>query len=247
MLNKNALIFSLIFTTIEIAIFLLLSIPGSLDQEGHIIYRDLLSKIIPNLANLFIAIATTWYVIFTYYILKSNEIIRRIATEPYLSINWGTSPSKEALNFENYSSFSEEFARDFNLMQKDIEHGNRYVTLILQNVQAVRLGRIEIGIEITIDFNEKIWNKKIINYNCDNLNLGQSDLKKITVLDLRSIPRNAQVKTKLVNLQYNPINSRIVLSGFTGIDMFNCNGIAEYEEIIPKPQLSVSKEESKNG
>jgi hypothetical protein len=238
MLNKNALYLSIFLTLIEIIIFFGFCTSFNFKNLFNIGITN--ERIIPYLPNIFIAIVTTWYVIFTYYILKSNEIIRKLSTQPYLFLSWDLSDHLEKTTVNDYSILTNEISASFSIKPKDIEHEKRYVNLSLQNIHQTRVGKIAFRIKVTVSTNtNKNLFDKILNYQSEDLNLGFNDTLKITVLDLKAIPKNAIVYLKLIDTQYNPIDSPLILTDKAGADSYECFGITELEEVPPKPQIEI--------
>lgn len=238
MLNKKALFLAISLTLIEILIFLGLS--------GSFYPKNITSeRVLPYIPNMFIAIATTWYVIFTYFILKSNEIIRKLSTEPYLRINWDLSDHVEEKTLENFSILTEKFSESLDFKPRYIQKEKRYVCLLIQNIHQTKVGKLALKIIINVKFGTvENWFNEVFNYQSEDLNLGQDETTKITVLDLKAIPKSAFISFELKDIQYNPIDSRIILFDRSGIESYECYGVTELEEVPPKPQID--KEEKEN-
>lgn len=236
MLNKNALYLSISLTLLEIIIFFGFS--TSFNPKNLFNISIMSERVLPYLTNIFIAIATTWYVIFTYYILKSNEIIRKLSTQPYLFLRWDLSDHLEKIIIEDYSILTDEISSIFSIKRKDIEHEKRYVYLSFQNIHQTRVGKIAFKIKVNVNtYTRKNLFDKTLNFQSEDLNLGHNETLKITILDLKAIPKNAIVFLKLTDIQYNPIDSLLILTDKAGVDSYECFGITELEEVPPKPQI----------
>jgi len=236
MINKNALYLSISLTLIEIIVFFCFS--TSFNPKNLFNISIMNERVLPYLTNIFIAIATTWYVVFTYYILKSNEIIRKLSTQPYLFLRWDLSDHLEKTIIEDYSILTDEFSSSFSIKPKDIEHEKRYVYLSFQNIHQTNAGKISFKIKVNVntDTHKNLFDKTL-NFQSEDLNLGHNETLKITVLDLKAIPKSATVSLKLTDIQYNPIDSLLVLIDKAGVDSYECFGITELEEVPPKPQI----------
>ena len=81
------------------------------------------------------------------------------------------------------------------------------------------------------------WFNEVLTFQSEDLNLGQDETTKITVLDLKASPKSAFISFELRDIQYNPRDSRIILFERSGIDSYECFGITELEEVPPKPQI----------
>src|SRR5437867_2631870 len=96
-MGRRPILLALLFTAIEVVGFVCLALVSQADASRSL--RTFAGLLLPQLGSMFACVATTWYVVFTYYILKATDDARRHAWEPFVALRWSTGKSPEALTF----------------------------------------------------------------------------------------------------------------------------------------------------
>ena len=158
MIFKNTTLrLSLALALIELAIWLLLGVFVSYSSPTP--YVALLSYSADHFGEITVAIATTFYVIFTYRLLENSETQRKHSTEPYLTIRWYQNPKDTNDKLEKMGQFAEETRRLIEGFSVDphaideasMETGNRYLILELSNVRKTPVGWITLAVNGTLE------------------------------------------------------------------------------------------------
>ena len=236
MTNKKALRISIIVTIIEVAIFLLIIGIASFGKDTPFSWKILITNLVPHMTNIFLAIATSWYVIFTYFILASYEYSRKEQAEPYLRVEWTNSPEKARYVFDNYDELSKKISNDMNIIPKEVEREIRFVNLKITSCRPKKIGKVSLRIIARAEIGSRLFWVSSLGWECDNANLHNDESETITVSDLKAIPKNAAISFKISTVDYFASDSSAPVNDLAGNYQYTTNGVAELEEIAPKPQ-----------
>jgi len=231
-LNKRALLFSTLICVVETGLFLAVIIVLKPTAK----FSDIL---INNLPNLFIVIVTTWYVVFTYYILKSTEIVRKQSTEPFLQIDWNQASEKAPVIFENFRKISQDFEKALGIAEEDVSSGSRFINLNLKNINKTRTGRLFLSVNISYEIGSIVKQRENLVFETQNIDIDSNADKPITVLDINSIPKSIEMLFQLDKIIYSSSDSTSEVREYTGNTLFKCNGLAEYSPSSAVPQIEI--------
>ena len=113
----------------------------------------------------------------------------------------------------------------------------RNVKLRLQNVRQTALGKIFLKVEIIFKVVDKTLHESYLAFECENMDLRYNYSKEITILDITSIPAKASILLRISSIQYRPIDSQNIITVFSGNSSYQCEGIAEYEQVPLIPRM----------
>ena len=104
---KNATLrLSLELAVLELFIWILLGVFAASSSENF--WVALLTYSAEHFGEIAVAIATTFYVVFTYRLLENSEVQRKHSTEPYLTVSWYQAPEPTAIKLNALRLFAEE-------------------------------------------------------------------------------------------------------------------------------------------
>jgi hypothetical protein len=204
---------------------------ATLANNSSVLY-PLMRNLLPNIGNLIIAIATTWYVVFTYSLVKVTEEIRKESSEPRVSIQWKQSEKKGEYCFKEYNAISDQSIQNFGEAsggELEEEKTQRYVNLEIDNSGKGPLGFLEITIAVGLTGKGSIsmtGNVQELSFPKRKMELSSQQKKEITVLDLKGIPDLFEVNLKINYLSYTSAVSGNLLKNSDGETEFTCTGIA---------------------
>jgi hypothetical protein len=177
-----------------------------------------------------VGIATTWYVIFTYFILKANVDIRNLKVNPSLKIQWIQDSDLDQNQVNDYEYISQHF-RSILSQKSDIDYGDkRYVKLGIQNTKDIDVGTLSIMLEVDCVGVEGL--KKTLNLDINNPDINRDNPFLVTILDLACVPENISIRLTLKSFVYTPKNSREKISDYSGNNFYEVRGICSYEQIL---------------
>lgn len=240
----NPLISSVIFTAIEILIFIFIahsSIDNNPNSQQY--YTSLMGKLLPNFGNLIIAIATTWYVVFTYFILRTSEAVARKSSEPYVSLNWATTSQPQKEEFDYTQKIKSEIARYtgsafYSSDIIDILPG-RYINIEILNERSALLGVLNIRLEINFIPSSELQGINLkpisLNWKSDRAGIQIGDALSITVADLAHVPSIFSIEIKIKDLYYTSNDSDRLIRDYKGGKVTQYRGIAEIRAAMPSP------------
>ena len=236
---------SVILTIVEALLFIIIADSGVTEpgkSECHI--PSLMQHLLPHVGNLIIAIATTWYVTFTYFIFKATEDVRKKTAEPFLLIKWSRNPEVNSEKFNYSENIQSELRKNFgSLFQQTsgLEGKNfpeRFLNIEIQNERSATLGFTQIFIELSIIPKEEsaIGISPIyLEWKMDRVGLGIGERILITVVDLTCIPDIFRVKTAIKRVSYSSSDSPSKLTGYNGDSEYLCEGMVSYQAVVQTP------------
>jgi hypothetical protein len=234
---------SVFFTIVEIIIFVFIA-HSSIENSSKIIqyYPSLMGKLLPNFGNLIIAIATTWYVVFTYFILRTTEEMAKKTSEPYLFVNWTTTsePQEEKFNYEE--KVKSEIARHTGSSFYDASDENntlpgRYINIEIQNERPTVLGVLNINLEIVFipapDLKITNLDPISLDWKKERAGIQRGSVVSITVADLAHVPSIFSIEVKIKKLNYTSNDSDSIINVYRGDKVSKYRGIAMIRAAIP--------------
>ena len=173
-----------------------------------------------------VAIATTFYVVFTYRLLENSEAQRKHSTEPHLLVQWHQSAKRTDAQLSNMKLFAEDtrnlliesfaFGTDA-IDEASMATGNRYLILQLSNVRDKPIGRITLAVSGTLEIPGISMGTKLTDkLRLHDLQIGSSEKVEVTMVDLFPIPQTANVTIVIEAIAYEPIDGGAVLNEFSG-------------------------------
>jgi hypothetical protein len=232
---------SILVTTVELllyALLILLDVRFTTTSQD-ITLSDYLSKLILNYSNIILTIVTTWYVIFTYYLLKAAEYPKNVAEQPLLAVSFKAIDHKSEYFAREAAKLSETYKRKLleEMGFKVIEpaEANRYINVCLKNLHKAIPAKIKMKLRISVKFNTT--EIQDIFWEIDTLQLQENEVKEITVFDSYFIPGNAKINITIVEFQYSDELNRYSIKNIEGNSEFSLEGQCKYQTDIPKPAL----------
>lgn len=217
---------AILLTIMEVALFVVLLRNAT---EG-----SLAIKVVPHLGAMIGAIATTWYVVFTYGLLESAERSRRQAAEPFVTVQWFKSSTPRATVVGNANLVSEYMKAFFQKMGLEVREAqtdqDRYITLRFENLRSVPVGILRLEIAPRLLDNPEMQIKAppdwLISWDSESMPFGESRSFELTVLDLGFVPRSLEIELRIRKLETTAPDSREVLTAFGGHTFHNAMGVA---------------------
>lgn len=229
--NRNKpIIMCIIFSVLETILFFIM---------GHISTSDNYSSIRTYqtyFGDYIVGIATTWYVIFTYFILKANVDIRNSQITPSFQISWNQNNSLDTNKMSDYdylSKYCKNFVTHSNIGDED----RRYIKLNIQNTKSSVLDSLSIKLRIDClaNENEVIGEaNKILNLHICNINISQDKNLIITVLDLAHVPDHFKIKLAFASFVCKLKNSKEQITEDLKDQDYETMGIYKFEEPVPQ-------------
>lgn len=219
----KTLLLSLVLALLELIIWLSIGVFASWSSGD--LRAALISYSAESFGEITMAIATTFYVVFTYGLLANSEAQRKHSTEPHLVMRWrqaaegtDTRLSKMGLFGEKARSvLSEAVALGGNAIDEtDLATGNRYLILELTNPRNTPVGWLDLAVSGRLEiphtnpvlFDDKLYLK--------DLHIGSEDKMEITMIDLFPIPQTAKVTLTIDVMTYGAIDGGNVLDKTSG-------------------------------
>ena len=203
------------------------------------LYEALLTYSAESFGEIAIAMATTFYVVFTYRLLANSEAQRRSSTEPYLRIRWYQGDNRTDREWAKTEAFADRartllidavaFGSDA-FDESRVATGNRYLILELSNVRSTPVGWIKLTVKGTLEIPGIEMTPIKISHplNLQDLQLREADMVEVTMVDLFPIPQPATVTLDIETIEYGAVDGSDVLKGIYGDTQRTANG-----EFIP--------------
>ncbi|TGK10133.1 hypothetical protein EHO58_01540 [Leptospira selangorensis] len=243
-LRKSPLVISGILSFVEILLYLVISIFSYEGGWGVLFFLDsrYWKVLLSVLSDMIIAIATTWYVVFTYYMLKISDEARKYSSEPFISISWATSETEQVEKVDNLDTISQiiipKIESTFSLVSP--EEPPKFVTIELENVRRPECNLSEITFEVKIlqpkDFSYDFQSKRI-SFNKVGIKIAESEKLNITILSLRDLPTQFEVVIKIISLKYSPRDAHSMITEYHGQQRYSVTGTYILQS-KPKIQLN---------
>jgi len=187
---------------------------------------ELISYTANGFGEITIALATTFYVVFTYGMLANSEAQRRHSTEPHLVKRWRQDPESTAYQLTKTALFADRARslladvaalRADAIDDADMATGNRYLILELSNVRQTPVGWLKLSVSGQLTFphhakpiplDDELFLK--------DLHISREDKIEVTVVDLFPIPQTAELTLNVDALAYGAIDGGEVLDESSG-------------------------------
>ena len=230
--RNKPIIISVFISVIEIALFLYFSLSGKSEDT------TLIKALQPYLGGYITALVTTWYVIFTYFILKTSVDMRNFNINPFLKISWDQNSNLDNTKMVDYDYISK-YSKEFFGQESDTNYEDkRYIKLKINSTRYSNLNSLSISLRVDCtNYDDAIINQlsKALTLQIDNININQDESFSITILDLANVPDHFKIKLILKSFAYMPKNSKEQIIEYFGNDRHETKGICKYE-LIPTPQ-----------
>ena len=225
MIFKNTTLrLSLKLALLEVAIWLSLGVFVSYSSENLAV--SIMSYSAEHFGEITVAIATTFYVVFTYRLLENSEAQRKHSTEPYLMVRWYQATDRTATQLNKMGLFADRVrswlieAVTFGpnaIDQANKATGDRYLILKLSNVRETAVGWINFDVSGALKISdtslpEMFWDELCL----ENLQIGKGESIEVTMVDLFPIPRTGSVTLKIEGITYGATGGGDVLDEFSG-------------------------------
>ena len=162
MIHKNTpLRLSLVLALLELVIWLSFGVFISSSSES--LYVALISYSAEHFGEIIVAIATTFYVVFTYRLLENSEAQRKHSTEPSLMVWWYQAADRTAIKLNKTELFADgvrswlinavAFAPNA-IDEANKATGDRYLILKLSNIRETEVGWIRFDISGTLEISD---------------------------------------------------------------------------------------------
>ena len=225
MIPKNTTLrLSLELALLELVIWLLLGVFVSSGSESP--YVALMSYSAEHFGEITVAIATTFYVVFTYRLLENSEAQRKYSTEPYLMVRWYQAADHTATQLDKMGLLAEKVrswlieAVGFGpnaIDEANKATGDRYLILELSNLRETAVGWIRFAVSGILEISdtsqpEMFWDE----LHLENLQIGKNESIRVTMVDLFPIPRTGNVTLKIEAIAYGAADGEDVLDKISG-------------------------------
>lgn len=173
------------------------------------------------------AIATTWYVVFTFYLMRSTIEYNQQWSIPYLNVEWLVTSELPALTANTPYFFSGPgggtVPQGLHIGQKDF----RWVVLALTNVRPKPIDRISFKISVLAE-SDGMWAVKPFEISCDKrgLKLEKDRQLQIGISDVLLLPKNFVLKFQIKEIGYSAIDSAEQQTLANGDRVFAIGGLA---------------------
>ena len=222
-LKGATLRFSLELALLELVIWLGLGVFLSSSAEN--LYAALLTYSAEHFSEIAVAIATTFYVVFTYRLLENSETQRKHATEPYLMVRWYQCAERTGTQLNHMGQLAEKarswlieaFAFDPTTTgEASMATRDRYLILGLSNVRKTPVGWIRLAVKGTLEISgsrtARFWEE----LHLKDLQIGDGEKVEVTMADLFPIPQGAKVTLAIEAMTYGAIDGGGVVNESSG-------------------------------
>ncbi len=236
--SKKPIIVGIVLSSIETFLFLLVGYySGGEDSK-------LIETLQPYLSDYLMVIVTTWYVVFTYFLLKATIDMRDLQINPSIQIYWDKNSNLDTNKMNGYD-FLSTYCKSIFKQESDINEANeRYLKLNVKNTKSSDLDSlsIEIGVDCNVSGNnETVHKHRILSLQIEDININPDKTLTITALDLLHIPNHFEVKLTLESLIYKLRNSKNQVAEYSGDKSYSAIGIHKIEDQEPIPIQSNTK------
>lgn len=207
---------SLLLSLFEFLIFLVMVLLSSSISDGQWVRLDIkpvIMNINTSFSSFLILIVTTWYVVFTYYLLKTTQEMNQQLLNPFLKINWNVIQEKP----------SNIISTDYTDIIGDGENSN-WLILEIENTRPKPAQNISFEIELSGYSNAYTLKNKVLRYSNKAIRLNSNEKLFIGIANLSQIQKDISLSFKIVKFLYSPIDSENELSEITGQNPLQING-----------------------
>jgi len=221
---------SIIFTIIECVLFFALcALQAKVVPSSHSagFFSDLVSGIFQGYLALIGGVATTWYVVFTYYLMRSTIEYNQQWSVPYINADWivlNDTPKLKANSCFRFPSIGE---NETSTTQGAEVGGARWVVLVLTNVRPKPIDKITFKIT-GIGESDGMLAPKPFEIRCDRsgLKIEKDSPIQIGIADILLLPKNVVLKFLLKEISYKAIDSSEEQTVVNGERTFATSGLA---------------------
>ena len=222
-LKDTTLRLSLGLAVLELFIWLLLGVFASSSSENF--WDAILTYSAEHFGELAVAVATTFYVVFTYRLLENSEVQRKHSTEPHLMVSWYQGAELTAIKLNTMGLFAEEsrsLIEKFRSNPNDLDEanmatGDRYLILELSNARKTPVGWITLVVTGTLEIPDISMTRRLREkLHLPNLQIVDPKKVEVTIVDLFPIPQSAQVTIDIEVMTYGAIDGDVVCDASSG-------------------------------
>ena len=222
-LKHRTLLLSLELALLELIIWLSLGVFASSSSENF--WDVLLTYSAERFGEIAVAIASTFYVVFTYRLLENSEAQRKHSTEPHLMVRWYQSAERTDAQLSHMELFAEKVrswlieavAFGANTIDEtSMATGDRYLILELSNVRKTPVGWIRLAVNGTLEIPGSPEVRFRDDLHLQDLQIGGTKKAKVTMVDLFPIPQTAKVTLDIEVTTYGAIGGGDVLNEISG-------------------------------
>ena len=172
-----------------------------------------------------VAIATTFYVVFTYRLLENSEAQRKHSTEPYLMVRWYQSAERTGVQLSHMGLFAEKVrswlieAVAFGpntIDEASMATGDRYLILELSNTRKAPVGWIKLGVIGTLEIPGMSTERLRDELYLQDLQMSGDQKVEVTMGDLFPIPQTGKVTLNIEVITYGAVDGGGVLDEISG-------------------------------
>lgn len=230
----------------EVLTFVFVAAAGVQPTEGTSnVVREIARLLLPNLGNMMMTVATTWYVVFTYYILVATDQARRQSAEPYVSIIWSKEDKLHtecAQEFMSLSAGIRERLKSLGVRPAADPFPDRYVNVEIANERSAKIGMVDLVIEAKVVENKSKAQVDLglapvtMTWRRERRNVPDAERFSITVIDLGDVPDVFEVLLSVKYIQYTAADSEQRIGDFNGDRAFTVKGALRTSEAEVRPQ-----------
>jgi len=190
------------FTIIELGIFIALCMTQAAimpsQQNQPFIVRFTINFLAGYLA-LIAGIAATWYVVFTYYLMKSTIEFNRKMSDPFANVSWEVCNNEPPLKAESHPSAGKK-ARDATDQQIQRTPAEvRWVVLTISNSRPKPIARVSFRIGITGGSEDVDVKSFEVSFDNQKLRIESEQPVKVGIVDLMRYAENVVLLPGAIN------------------------------------------------
>ena len=238
----------LLLTFLELILWLLFGVLVS-SGSGDL-YTAILAYCAEGFGEITIAVATTFYVAFTYGLFANSEAYRKHSTEPHLMIRWRKDTDCTDTQLSQMRLFAEE-ARRWSVETLGFQPntfdetrmvtGKRYLILELTNVRKTPVGWLKLAVSGSLNIPNSQPVLLYDNLYLKDLQIGNDDRVEVTMVDLFPILHTAEVQLVIDVMTYGAVDGGDVVNESSGDSQRSAPGeflLPESQGPQPNPQTA---------
>jgi len=146
-----------------------------------------------------VGVATTWYVVVTFYLMSSTIDFNRQLVDPFAYVSWEVSAENPKLK-----------ARNISTSEKVLEQVNEqavWVVLVVSNTRTKPIDKINVVVRVRCE--SQSWTPKSyeVKFEQQRLGIELNHSVKIGIVDLSQVPRDVVLNMEIQSLNYRANDS----------------------------------------
>jgi hypothetical protein len=158
-------------------------------------------------------IVTAWYVVFTYFLLKTTNELNSSLLEPFVKINWNIISDRPEKLLKSTTS-------DY---QKDSEN-SQWLSICVENVRKKVITSLTIEVSVIGESDSMSIKEKKYSFSDDSISVLPNVQMNIGILNLTKIPNNVGMICRVDKIEYKGEDSKESIFEYNGRETYVCNG-----------------------